>query len=185
MEDKSIIQMFWNREENAIRETDLKYRRMCYGISKNILGNHEDAEECLNDTYLTLWNTIPPKQPDNLMAYVAKVTRNHSLKRLEYYTAEKRDARGVVVPLEELEDVLPDNGFSSQADEEAIGEHINRFLRGEGEDARNIFLRKYWFYDSIKDIAERFDISEAKVKSTLFYTRNRLKKYLIKRGIYL
>ncbi len=184
MNDGNIIDLFFERNESAIRETEKKYGKLIFGISKNILGNTQDAEECTNDTYLGVWNAIPPARPISLMAFVAKVARNLSLKRLEYNRAEKRSAYELV-SLSELEEILPDEEIPEDITEEELGKIISDFLMTEKEDARNVFMRKYWFFDSIEAISERYSFSESKVKSMLFHTRNRLKKYLKDRGIHV
>ncbi len=181
MEDSRIIELYFDRNEEAIRATELKFSKLCHGISHNILGNTADAEECVNDTYLGVWNSIPPERPKNLKAYVARIARNLSLKRLEYNTADKRS--GIAVDFSELEGVLADHETAMR--EEDIGGLINDFLKQEKEDARNVFLRKYWFFDSVESIAARYGFSESKVKSTLFHTRARLRKYLESKGVYV
>ncbi len=181
--DRDIVELFLKRDEKAIEETEQKYSRLCFGISKNILSDESDAEECVNDTYLALWNSIPPKEPKSLMAYAAKVARNLSLKRLEYNCAKKRCADPV--PLHELEDIIADEAAIADHTEEDLGTIINGFLLTQKEDVRNVFLRRYWFFDSIESIAERYSFSESKVKSMLFHTRHKLKIYLKDKGINL
>ena len=184
MDDQKIIELYFARDEQAIRETDVKYGRLCHRIAYNILNNHEDSEECVNDTYVGVWNAIPPVRPDNLMAFVCRITRNLSLKRLEYMKREKR-SRAVLVSLTELEEVLPDNRIAPDAGDEEIGRLISEFLRGQKEEIRNVFIRKYYFFDSIEDIAKRYLFTESKVKNMLFRTRNKLKEFLIKEGVEL
>lgn len=182
MDDLQIIALYFARDEQAIKETDLKYGRLCFRVANNILFSREDSEECVNDTYLILWNQIPPTHPNNFTAFICKITRNLSLKRLEFAGAKKRASKAVL-SLSELADALPDNRITSDAAEEEIGRIISDFLRREKPDARNIFLRKYWFFDSVQEIAARYSFSEAKVKSMLFRTRSRLRNYLKKEGI--
>lgn len=184
MEDSQIIALYFQRDENAIRETDGKYGKLCYSIAYNILNVHEDAEECVNDTYVGVWNAIPPTRPHNLMAFVCKITRNLSLKRWEYLNREKR-AGNKIVSFEELEAVLPDDRFTPNASDEQVGQLISTFLRNQKESARNVFIRKYYFFDSIEEIAKRYAYTESKVKNMLLRTRNKLKDYLIKEGVVL
>ncbi len=184
MDDKRIIELFFDRDERAIQETENKYGRLCHRIAYNVLDNVSDVEECVNDTYLTLWNTIPPERPHYFKAFVAKVARNLSLKKLEYNSAKKRSAP-CVVSISELEEVLPDTRCQFEIEDESLGQLINEFLRGEKEHIRNVFIRRYYFYDGIKEIAKRYEFSEVKVKSILFHTRNKLKKFLMERGVYL
>lgn len=184
MEDHSIVELYFARDEQAIKETDEKYGRLCLGIALRILGNREDAEECLNDAYLGVWNAIPPARPKRLSAFVCGIIRNLSLKRLEYLGRQKRNA-AVLVSLEELEEILPDRSDEVSLDDGALAELISSFLRTQKEETRNIFLRKYYYFDSIEEIALRYGISQSKVKSALFHTRKRLKAYLIKKGVVL
>ena len=182
MEDTKIIELFFSRSEEAITETASKYGKLCFSISGNILGNNEDSEECVNDTYLALWNCIPPQRPSNLMAFISKIVRNLSLKKLDYNLDKKRDS-SITHSLSELEEILPDKAISNKFSDEEIGRILSNFLKNEKADSRNVFIRKYWYFDSVEDISKRYKFSESKVKSMLFHTRNRLKKYLIKEGV--
>ncbi len=182
MDNLKIIELYFNRDERAILETDAKYGKLCHRIAYNILNNREDSEECVNDTYTGVWNAIPPTRPSNLMAFVCKIARNLSLKRLEFMKREKRST-AILLSLDELETVLPDERYAPGVSDEDVGKLISNFLRSQKEDARNVFIRKYYFFDSIKQIAEHFGFTESKVKNMLFYTRNKLKDYLIKEGV--
>lgn len=182
MDDSGIIQLYLERDEKAIRETDKKYGRLCFSVAINILGNEEDSEECVNDAYLCVWNQIPPTRPGNFMAFLCKITRNLSLKRLDYNKAEKRNPEWVE-SFQELEWILPDNTMAPGVENGEIGKLISAFLRREKLDSRAVFLRRYWFLDSIRDIAVRYNFTESKVKNMLYHTRNRLRKYLKKEGI--
>ncbi len=181
MDDKSIIELYFKRNEDAIKQTEAKYGKLCYGIAFNVLGNKEDAEECVNDAYAGVWRAIPPTKPNNLMAFVSRITRNVSLKRLEYLTRDKR-CNNIKVSLDELEAVLPDERL---VEDENIVKLINDFLLSQKADARNIFIRRYYFFDSLSDIAKRYAFTESKVKSILFRTRSKLRDYLIKEGVYI
>lgn len=182
MDDFMIIKLYFDRDEKAIRETDKKYGRLCFTVAVNILGNDADSEECVNDTYLSAWNKIPPTRPNNFMAFICKITRNLSLKRLDYNKAMKRTPESLI-SFAELEDVLPDNSIISDVENAEIGKLISKFLNQERPDARAVFIRKYWFFDSISDIAARYSCTESKVKNMLYHSRNRLRKYLKKEGI--
>ena len=182
MDDLQIIDLYFARDEHAIKETDSKYGRLCFRTAKNILTNDEDSEECVNDTYLTLWNKIPPTRPDNFTAFICRITRNLSLKKLELSNAKKRSSNATI-SLSEIETILPDDRIAPGLEDEELGKLINAFLWSEKKDARNVFLRKYWFFDSISDIADRYSFSKSKVKSMLFHTRNRLREFLKKEGI--
>ena len=182
MDDLKIIELYFQRDEQAIIETDYKYGKLCHSIAYNILNNHEDSEECVNETYVGVWNAIPPTRPNNLMAFVCKIARNLSLKRLEFLRREKRSS-AVTLSLEELEEVLSDDRFAPDVSDEDLGKLISKFLYNQKEDFRNVFIRKYYFFDSIKEIAERYSFSESKVKNLLFHTRKKLREYLIKEGV--
>ena len=182
MDDLGIIEMYFGRDEQAIKETDTKYGKLCHSIAYNILNNHEDSEECVNDTYIGVWNAIPPTRPNNFMAFVCRITRNLSLKRLETMTRQKRRS-DTLVSLEELAEILPDESIADEYSDEDIGKKISSFLRNEKEDVRDVFIRKYYFFDSIGDIATRYGFTESKVKNMLYHTRNKLKEYLIKEGV--
>ena len=182
MEDEKIIGLFFERDESAVKETDSKYGRLCFEISNNILHSLPDAEECVNDTYMKLWNAIPPTHPENLKAYICKIARTISLMRYRHLSAKKR-AREFEISLSEMEDVLPDESISENIADEHIGEAINEFLATLDKDSLNIFVRKYWFFDTVRDIALRYSFSESKVKSSLFHSREKLKKYLSEKGI--
>ena len=182
MDDLSIIELYFARDEQAIKETDTKYGKLCHSIAYNILNNNEDSEECVNDTYIGVWNTIPPTRPNNFMAFVCRITRNLSLKRIEAMARQKR-SQATIVSLDELAEVLPDESIADRISDEDIGKAISDFLRNEKEDVRNVFIRKYYFFDSIGDIAKRYGFTESKVKNMLYHTRNKLKEYLIKEGV--
>lgn len=184
MDDLGIIELYFARDEQAIKETDAKYGKLCHSIAYNILNNHEDSEECVNDTYVGAWNAIPPTRPNNFMSFVCKIARNLSLKRLEFMMRKKR-SRDVLISLEELETVLPDERYAPDANDEDVSKLISKFLRNQKEDVRNVFIRKYFFFDPIGEIAERYSFTESKVKNMLFYTRNKLKDYLNKEGVEL
>ena len=182
MDDLQIIELYFARDEQAIKETDRKYGKMCFRVAKNLLFNNEDSEECVNDTYLAVWNKIPPTRPNNFTAFICKITRNLSLKKLETSNAMKRSA-DAIISLSEIEATLPDHSIAPGIEEEELGKLISTFLWREKELDRNVFLRKYWFFDTISDIAERYSMRENTVKSMLFRTRNRLREFLRKEGI--
>ena len=182
MDDLQIIELYFARDEQAIKETDHKYGKMCFRVAKNLLFNNEDSEECVNDTYLTVWNKIPPTRPNNFTAFICKITRNLSLKRLEISNAMKRSA-DAIISLSEIETTLPDYSIAQGVEDEELAKLISAFLWSEKELDRNVFLRKYWFFDTISDIAERYSMGENTVKSMLFRTRNRLREFLRKEGI--
>ena len=182
MDDNQIIELYFARNEQAIKETDAKYGKLCFSVANRILENNEDSEECVNDTYLNAWNKIPPTRPNHFSAFLCKITRLISLKKLEFSSALKRTS-AVIVSFEELEGILQDQKIAQATDAEDLGGLISTFLRREKEDARNVFLRKYFFCDSVAEIAERYRLNESTVTSMLFRTRNRLREYLRKEGV--
>lgn len=181
MEDEGIISLFWKRDEEAIRQTDLRYGKRLEGLSYSILRNQEDAKESVNDTYWKAWDTIPPQRPAYFFAYLAKICRYLSMGKLDWNLAQKRKAP-IVELTAELELCVPDRQAESLAQERSLKESLNRFLEGLSKEKRCIFLRRYWFGDSIGEIARRYGIGESKVKTTLFRLRNRLRQHLQKEG---
>jgi len=182
VEEAKIIDLYFARDEQAIKETESKYGKVMYAMAFRILNNHEDAEECVNDTYVGLWNAIPPTRPNSLMAFACKITRNLSLKRFQYLSREKRCA-DVTTSFDELESVLADERFAPGVSDEEVGKLISQFLRAQKEEVRFAFIRKYFFFDSIKEIAEICSFTESKVKNILFHARNDLKEYLRRNGV--
>lgn len=184
MTDKEIIRMFQERNQSAIFEVKKKYSAYCNGIAYNILKNREDAEECENDTYLAAWNSIPPADPKNLTAFLAKITRNISLSKLKIRKAKKRIPQNEVFPIDELYSSLSDStGVESEIHEKELGEIIDSFLRTLKESERKLFIRRYWFSEEISHIAKDFGFTESKVKMSLLRTRNKLREYLTEKGV--
>lgn len=184
MKDQEIIDLYWQRDETAIVRTSEKYGSYCHTIACNILSREEDAEECVNDTWLGAWKSMPPHRPDRLSAYLGKITRNLSLNRLRQYTAEKRGGTQTDLALSELEDCIPAPVTVEQiAEENVLTAAINRFLHAQPEQKRNIFIRRYWYLCPIREIARAYAISESKAASALFRMRGELKAYLEKEGI--
>lgn len=186
MDDKRIIELYNERSESAISETANKYGKYCYYIAYHILYNKEDSEECVNDTYLRAWDTIPPQYPNKLSAFLGKITRNLALNRYKYYVREKRGFGQTSLVLEELQECVPASNSTEQAIEEILlVEALNRFLYALPIEKRMMFLRRYWYMSSIQEIADDFGYSESKVKMTLLRIRNKLKLVLEKEGIVL
>lgn len=182
MDDNEIIDLFWERSEIAIKESEIKYGKLCKHIAMNILNSNEDAQECINDTYLGAWNAIPPYRPNVLAAFLCRITRNLALKKYDYNSAKKRDIK-MQLPLEELENyLLSASNVEEDYNAKYLAELMNCFLRTLTYEKRNIFIRRYWFFDSIADISNRFEISESKTKSILFRTRNELRSHIRKEG---
>lgn len=186
MEDKLIIALYWDRSENAISETAHKYGRYCHYIAHSVLQNEEDAAECVNDTYLRAWNAIPPKCPNNLRTFLGKITRNLALNRYEQRSAEKRGAGQLPQVLEELQECIPSDDSTDQIiDRIVLREILNTFLETLKPDARKVFVRRYWYFSSIQEIAQEFGMTESKVTVTLCRTRQKLAQLLKKEGIIL
>ena len=183
MDDFEIVEMYWDRNEEAIERTREKYGKYCFSIANNILFNHADSEECVSDTWLRTWNSIPPHRPDKLGPYVGKITRNLALNMYARETAEKRGGHQVELALDELAEVI---GKPSDVEEnvnlELLKEVINRFLHRQSEQARKIFVRRYWYMSSVKEIARDYGLSESNVKMSLLRTREKLREVLAKEG---
>ena len=182
MTDSQIVALFWERNEDAIRETDARYGRRLFAVSDKILHIREDAQECVNDTYWKAWDTIPPQRPNYFYAYLAKICRNFSLMRLQWDAAAKRQAE-IIGLTQELEQCIPDPSHDRKAEGAEIGQILNRFLERLSPESRLIFLRRYWYTDSIAEIAARYQISQSKVKTQLHRTRKKLRQFLVKEGI--
>lgn len=184
-EDNKIIQLLFARSEDAMRELDLKYGIICRKISYNILNDSQDAEECVNDAYLGAWNAIPPANPDPLLPFICKIVRNLSLKRYYHKTAARRNS-ACNVPLEEIEACLahPDTP-ESQLEARELTRAIEDFLDTLTRENRVIFMRRYWFCDSCRDIAGQVGLTEKTVTVRLTRIRRKLKEYLTEREVFL
>ena len=181
MDDQKIIELFFARSELAIQSLAAKYEKLLHKISYQILHNDEDVAECLNDTYLGVWNAIPPARPNPLSAFVCKITRNLSLSKYRMNTAAKRDA-SMEVSLEELMPSIPTPSAEEEWNAVELGRYINQFLHTLEKENRVIFIRRYWFADSVKDIADDMRMSENLVSVRLKRVRKRLKVFLEKEG---
>lgn len=183
MEDGEIVDLFLTRNEAAISKTSEKYGKKLRSLAYKVCGNMTTAEECENDTYLKAWDSIPPHTPRTyFFSFLAKITRCIAIDCVKKETRQKRNVQ-LLELTQELENGIPSlNDVESQLDGKLLSETISGFLRTLTEEKRNIFLRRYWFMDSISDISERYSISEGKIKSVLFRTRNALHDYLIKEG---
>ena len=186
MEDEKIIEMFFERSEEALAFCSEKYGAYCRAVARNILQNEEDAEECVNDAFLNAWENIPPNRPEKLGAYLGKITHNLALNRLKYYSAEKRGNGQADAAFSELEECIPaEDETERKFDEALLINAINAFLYASPAEKHNIFIRRYWYFCPVKDIAKAYGMSESKVKSLLFRMRKELKKHLEKEGIFL
>ncbi len=186
MEDKDIVNLYLQRNKTAIKETSVKYGGYCKSIAKNILGNNEDADECVNDTYLHTWNSIPPHKPKILSAYLGKITRHLSFDKFRYNNAEKRGAGEITLVLQELEEcVSGSESIENELNKQQLISELNNFLTTLSKENCNVFLCRYWYAMSIADIAERFSLTENNVSVILNRTRNKLKAHLTERGFEL
>lgn len=186
MKDSEIIQLYWDRNDQAIRETSEKYGRYCKAIAKNILGNEQDAEECVNDTYLNAWNAMPVHWPERLAAFLGKITRNLSFNRYKHNRAQKRGCGEVMLVLDELADcVSGTDNVEQEIDRQEMIETVNSFVAGLPEIKRNIFVRRYWYAEPVSKIAEVHGIGSGTVSKMLERVRKQLKKYLTERGFAL
>ena len=183
MDDAKIVQLYFDRNEQAIPATADKYGNYCKSIANNILGNHQDAEECVNDTYLNTWNTIPPHRPKMLSTFLGKIVRNLSFNRYKHNTAGKRGGGELPAVLDELAGCVSGNDDVEQAYEyKELVKDINDFLNTLPVHKRNIFVCRYWYTDSVADIAARYNMSYAAVSMELTRLRTKFHNYLIGRG---
>ena len=182
MEDQKIIDLFFQRSETALEVLQGKYGALCRGVIARILPDPRDAEECLSDAYLRIWNSIPPERPQKLGGYLARVARNAALDRYDYNSAQMRSS-ALTVAYEELEACLP--GQDTWMDSHVFSLFINSFLRSLPKEARIFFVRRYWYGESIREIAHSCRCGEEKVKTSLFRTRNKLRTAMVEEGISL
>lgn len=177
------MELYWARKEAAIAETSKKYGSYCGKIAKNILHDSLDAEECVNDTWLKTWNAIPPERPNIFSAYLAAITRNLSLSKYRSNHAQKRLVQTLSVAYEELEACVPDDiSMEALSDKVALGRMINQFLKTISPEDSCMLIRRYWYMDSVPEIAERYGIAEGSVKSRLHRIRKKLKRFLEEEG---
>lgn len=183
MEDRQIIELYWQRDEAAIGETDAKYGVYCFSVAQNILTNREDAEECVSDTWLRAWNTMPPQRPSYLRLFLAAITRNLSFDRYRARSAAKRGGGEVESALEELEECVPGSADpAAEVEAQELAESVNRFLRGLPQRDCDIFLRRYFYVEPPAEIAERYQLKKSHVLVLLSRTRQKLKDHLTKEG---
>ena len=183
MDDRQIVEYYFDRDEQALALTAQKYGALCHSVAMNILNSREDSEECVNDTYLQAWNAIPPERPTMLGAYLCRITRNLAINR---YRAERREKRGggqVAMAIDELGECLADAEGMSMCDEIALRDAVNAFIRRLSDPTRTVFVQRYWYVRPVADIANELGMSESRVKMILHRTRDRLREHLIKEGI--
>lgn len=185
IDDEKIIEMFFERSEQGIRELNIKYGKVCHNLSYHIVGSRQDAEECVNDAYLGTWNAIPPARPNPLLAYIVKIVRNISLKTYYRKDAAKRSSH-YTIAMEEIEAYIADpNTVEAEIEARELARIIESFLDTLTIENRVIFMRRYWFSDSYKDIAERVDLTEKNISVRLTRIRKQLKQYLFEREVFV
>ena len=185
IDDEKIIEMFFERSEQGIRELDIKYGKICHNLSYNIVNNRQDAEECVNDAYLGAWNAIPPVRPNPLLSYIVKIVRNISLKIYWRKEAAKRSGH-YKIALEEIEDYIADQKtVEDEIEARELARIIEEFLDTLTLENRVIFMRRYWFADSYKDIAEFMGLTEKNISVRLTRIREKMKQYLIEREVFV
>lgn len=184
MNDREIVELYWQRSERAIFETAKKYSQYCRIVAYNILGNSQDSEECVNDTWLAAWNSMPSNRPNRLNPYLTKITRNFALQKIVYRTAKKRGGGEVELALEELDDCVP-SGYciEKELEEKALSEAINRFVDRLPDEEQLAFIGRYWFLASEREIARKQGCSRSKINGMLKHTREKLKTYLLQEGL--
>ena len=185
MEDSQIIQLYWDRDPDAISATAEKYCSYCTTIARNILGNSQDVEECVNDTYLNAWNSMPPHRPHVLASFLGRLTRNLSLNRYKLQHSAKRGGYGFALVLDELADCVSGMDVEQQIDRDELLQAVNVFLAGLSTKKRGLFVCRYWYADSISDIAKRYAMSESNVSTMLSRIRKSLRSFLRERGFAL
>lgn len=183
MEDQKIIDLYWARQQSAIEQTQIKYGRYCHSIAFNILRSEEDSQECVNDTYHNAWNAMPPQRPQRLRGFLGSITRNLALNRYDYKNAQKRGGETEMV-LEEYAQCIP-NGQMPVEDEYALRQAVNGFLASLSKRNRIIFLRRYWYLCTVREIAQSMGLTESNVKIILHRTRDQFKAFLEKEGIFV
>lgn len=183
MDDSQIIELYFQRKEQAISATAVKFGNYCMKIAANILRDQRDAEEAVSDAWMDAWDTIPPTNPQSLKAYLATLTRRRSLDRYDTLTAQKRGGGQVETALEELGECAATQDLLKQVEARELAEKIGTFLRSLPAVQRQVFVCRYWYFDSIESIARQFGFSQSKVKSMLHRTRGKLRQYLEKEGI--
>ena len=183
MDDIRIVQLYWDRDQKAITETATKYGNYCTLIARNILGNNEDAEECVNDTYMKAWDAMPPHRPAMLATFLGKITRNVSFNRYKHNNADKRGRGEISIVLDELsESISGKNNIEQEIEYKELVKAIDSFLDTLSLEKRSIFICRYWYTDSIAEIAKQFNMRENTVSMILSRIRTKLQKYLIERG---
>jgi len=180
MEDSAIVDLYWSRDPEAIRRTGEKYGNYCRTVARNILADSRDAEECVNDTWLNAWNAMPDDRPGLLAPFLGKITRNLAFNRYRSCRAEKRGGGELPLVLDELAECVSSSDTLQAVEAAELEEAVDRFLRALPERERGVFLRRYWFTEPMADIARRYGMREATVRTSLFRSRDKLRRFLEK-----
>ena len=184
MEDRAIVDLYWQRSDRAISETEAKYGRYCRTVAFNLLNSIEDSEECVNDTWLRAWNLMPDKRPALLSAFLGGITRNLAISMYRRRTSKKRGGGETALALEELSGCIPsDADPQREYESREFARALGRFVSGLPETERRVFIARYWYLTSVADISARARFSQSKTKSILFRTRGKLRKYLREEGL--
>lgn len=180
MEDSNIIQLFWERDEAAVSAVSKKYGRYCAAVARNMIGNEQLAEECVNDTLMGLWEAIPPNRPEHLLAFAIKITRNNAMNKVKEIRAQKRGGNELDLVLDELHDIASDYSVEKIAEQHEVMALVNKFLGRLSERKRTVFVLRYWHCCSVSEISQAVGISEANVYNVLKRVRKKLIEYLEK-----
>ena len=184
MEDRQIVELYWQRSEQAVAETDRKYGRYCEAIAYAVCSDRQDAEECVNDTWLRAWNAMPDERPTALGAFLGRITRNLAINLFERKNRQKRGGGQMTVALEELEDCIPGREDPQrQVELEELRQALGRFVAELNETEKMVFTARYWYLKSVEEIAGRMGFTQSRVKSLLFRLRRRLGRYLEEEGL--
>ena len=184
MEDWQIVELYWQRQSTAISETAAKYGAYCRTVAYNILSSAEDAEECVNDTYMSAWNAMPDKRPERLAPFLGKITRNHALSRMRGRARQKRGGGELVLALEELDQCIPSRSdVEREVEQRELAAALSSFIEGLPQPDRQVFVSRYWYLAPVDEIAEKFGFSRSKTASMLFRCRNRMQKFLVQEGL--
>ena len=184
MEDSAIVDLYWQRSEQAISETDRKYGRYCHTIAYNICADNEDAEECVNDTWFSAWNSMPDKRPSVLSTFLGYITRNFAIDRFKLNNARKRGGGEMPLALDELEECISSPVDPAQEiEQKELESAVDAFVSGLSDTERRMFIARYWFLIPVAEISERMGCSQSKTKTTLYRTRNKLRTYLQGEGL--
>ena len=186
MEDRQIVDLYWERSETAISESAKKYGRYCHSIAYRILFDEQDSCECVNDTWLKAWDSMPPHRPARLSAFLGKITRNLAINRYHFERTEKRGGGELPLALDELQDCIPGTqSVESVADDLVLKDVISRFVAGLSTDDRRIFLQRYWYFRQVKEIAQDYGMTQSRVKMSLLRSREKLRAMLESEGVWL